>query len=126
MTFPDGWIGESEGFELGRRAFIDAVAALASTPQSCCERYGRYNVAWEIKDDVLSGRHLTENFPSHFNDEQHRAVKALLDALEAIPAEITAFTDVGQVSLERMQHGSWESARLCAEAVLRSFGASRA
>jgi hypothetical protein len=122
MTAFDDWISEDEGFELGLRAFIDAVASLASSPQSCCKRYGYYNVAWEIKDDVGAGRYLTEHFSNRFDDEQHRAVKALLEALEAVPAEVTAFTKVDRISLEQMQHAAWEPARVCAAAILQSFG----
>ena len=96
--------------------FIEAVATLAAEPATQCKRMGEYNVAWEIKDDVLAGRYLAEW--DILRPHQREAILGLAKALDCLPA---AALDGGQgreVNLLAMRNVAWVPLRTQAAEVL--------
>jgi hypothetical protein len=73
---------------------------------------GNYNVAWELKDDLLRGAQLV-NYPSsaRLTPEQKRGILDLATALEGVPStELPAGPDPME-NLAAMSHPSWEPLR---------------
>jgi len=100
-------MSDEEVFENSYFYFVDSLQALASPPEVACERYGHFNVAWEIKDDVSRGVYLAESPVSRLSARQAAAIKELADELSRLPENVIRFTKVIEKSLENMRHPAW-------------------
>lgn len=85
--------------------FIEAVATLAAEPATQCERMGDYNVAWEIKDDVLAGRYLAQW--DLLRPQQRDAILSLAKALDCLPADALDGGRGREVNLRAMRNVAW-------------------
>lgn len=104
-------ISDVEAFENAYGTFIFCLGALAGSPEEACEKYGNYNVAWEIQDDVASGVYLAKNLAHRLSLDQVAAIQALANALKSLPKDAIGFTKVIEESLENMRHPAWEKVR---------------
>lgn len=114
-------ISNEESFENSYRVFISCLGALASSHEVACEKYGNYNVAWEIKNDVSAGVHLANN-PAHRLTERHISeIQKLAGMLNSLPESAIKFTNIVEESLVNMRHPAWEPARKMAGQLLESL-----
>lgn len=105
-------IRERGEFENSYYYFVRALQVLAQDAPTQCETMGNYNVAWELKDDLLRGAHLLNYASSgRLTLEQKRGILDLVAALEGVPsAELPAGPDPKD-NLAAMNHPSWEPLR---------------
>jgi hypothetical protein len=109
---------ESE-FHSGYRVFLQSVEMLSTSPEEQCELMGDYNVAWELKDDVLRGKYFVGR--GYLTDEQEAWVCALVGALEAVPAQVLPSGAGRETNLRAMQHSSWVPLRVIAHHALKAL-----
>jgi hypothetical protein len=109
---------ESE-FHSGYRVFVQAVAMLASSAEEQCVSMGDYNVAWELKDDVCSGKYMVGL--GYLSPEQETWVLALVGALDAVPAQVLPAGAGRETNLLAMQHPSWVPLRVIAAHTLEAL-----
>jgi hypothetical protein len=114
-------ITNEEFFENSFHAYIFCLGALASGPEEACERYGNYNVSWEIKYDVSAGVYLANNPAHRLTEQQVSEIKKLADVLDSLPASVLKFTNIGDKSLENMRHPAWEPPRMMAGQLMQSL-----
>lgn len=98
-------------YEMSLDVFLQALAVLAEPPEQACKTYGFYNVAWELKEDLLSAEYLLGSQYAYFSPEQREQISALLHDLHQLPDAATSFTRTAQESVENMLHDAWESPR---------------
>lgn len=116
-------IRERGEFESCYYHFIEALQVLAQDAPTQCETMGNYNVAWELKDDLLRGTHLL-NYPSsaRLTSEQSSAIRALAAALEGVPSTNLPAGADPKDNLAAMNHPSWEPLRKRAAQLLVLLG----
>jgi hypothetical protein len=113
-------IRERDEFENSYYYFVQALQVLAQDALTQCEAMGNYNVAWELKDNLLRGAYLL-NYPSSARliDEQRRGILDLMAGLESVPStELPAGPNL-QDNLAAMNHASWEPLRKQAAQLLK-------
>jgi hypothetical protein len=102
--------------------YVNALRALASPPEVACSLHGHFNVAYELWYEVRGGVSLAEN-PKHRLSPAHIALMSeLAAALEQLPPEAIAFTDIAQESVRRLKHPSWARPRSMAARLLLQLG----
>ncbi len=114
-------IENEESFESDYRLFIFCLDALASSPLSACDKYGNYNVAYELQLDVSSGTYLS-NHPSHrLSQEQILKIQELSTILLSLPDDAVVFSNTIEESIQNMEHPSWEPIRALAVKLLENL-----
>ena len=120
MDAPDSELEDL--WENGYFHYIRSLRTLASSPEEACALYGHFNVAYELWYEVRGGVYLAES-PKHRLSPTHVAlIKELAAALEQLPPEAIAFTDIAQESLRRLKHPSWARPRSMAGRLLLQLG----
>lgn len=114
-------ITDKEAFETEYQVFKNAISILSEPAEKQCEIMGNYNVACELKDDVLAGLFLLKNPASHLTYEQQYSIKQLIDELNKIPEDALSFTDIIEECHVAMRHSCWEPLRKHAIILLRSL-----
>ncbi len=102
-------IEEADAFHNAFRTYFMAVETLAADPDVQCEQLGDFNVAWELKADIQSGRYLLKR--GHLSAEEEQLVESLAAALEEVNT-LALPAGAGRESNRRaMSHPSWEPSR---------------
>jgi hypothetical protein len=103
-----------EVFFVGFRVFQMSVEFAALPPVEQCQAMGSFNTAWELREDLLDGKHLLGQ--GRLTSEQEASIRALLAVVEQVQSL------PGGVGLEQnlsaMQHPSWEPVRTAAARTL--------
>jgi hypothetical protein len=102
--------------------YIRSLRALASSPEEACSLYDHFNVAYELWYEVRGGVHLVESPKHRLSPEHGTLISELAAALEQLPPEAIAHTDVAQESLSRLKHPSWGRPRGLAARLLLQLG----
>lgn len=107
-----------EAFEQSYRNFIGALEILAKGPEEQCAIMGFYNVAWELRDDILVGKFLLAISHRYLSTSQQSAIANLLAQVEALPE--TMFCEVTSEieNLNSMRVALWEPLRSKANELL--------
>jgi hypothetical protein len=79
-----------------------------------CESEGDFNVAQELKYEILSGRYIIGK--GKLNETEETAVRALASAIDAVPGSALTFAEGHAANVRNMMHPAWTSIR--AQAVL--------
>jgi hypothetical protein len=119
MPTDDQLLSDEEEFHSSYRVFLMSLKYLALPPDEQCAAMGDYNVAWELKDDVLRGRFLIDR--GYLSVEQEAWVGALAGALEGVPAQTLPAGAGRDTNLAAMQHPSWTPLRSIAKQVLKAL-----
>lgn len=117
-------ITDEEEFHSSFRVFLNAVEMLAASPEEQCQLMGNYNVAWELKEDVSTGKYLVGR--GFLSEEQESWVSALVAACGAVNTQVLPAGSGLEVNLLAMRHPGWEPLRFLANEVvirLASFSA---
>jgi hypothetical protein len=109
-------------WENGYFHYVGSLRALASSPEEACALYGHFNVAYELWYEVRGGVHLAENPKHRFSPTHVTLIGELAAALEQLPAEAIAYTDIAQESVQRLKHPSWSRPRSMAARLLLQLG----
>jgi hypothetical protein len=109
-------ISDEEAFRNGFHYFVEALRVLAAPPVQQCEAVGDYNVAWELKDDVLDGRYLLGR--GFLSDSQEVAVSHLLQILEPIDVSRLPSGAGREQNLKAMCDPCWRPVRELASRVI--------
>lgn len=118
LTPADIRTDESE-FHSGYCIFVQALEMLALPANAQCAAMGDYNVAWELKEDVQTGKYMVGQ--GYLSPEQECWVLALAGALEAVPAQILPAGAGRETNLVAMQHPSWIPLRAIAALALQAL-----
>ncbi|SFU47955.1 hypothetical protein SAMN04489707_1005121 [Paenacidovorax caeni] len=110
-------IEEDSALQSSMRVFIDAVEMLAMPAAEQCQAMGDYNVAWELKDDVVAGRYLLGR--GCFTAEQEAWIRALIAALAAVDVQSLPAGPGRAANLAALDQACWEPMRFLAREVVR-------
>ena len=96
--------------------FIQALWILAMDPEPQCEAQGNFNVAQELKNEILSGRYLIGK--GKLNDSQETALATLASAIAAVPDSALTFATGHAPNVRNMVHPVWSPIRAQANSLL--------
>jgi hypothetical protein len=113
---PSEVLSEEDSIRNSCHYFIEAVRVLALAPDKQCEKYGNFNVAWELKDDVLAGRYLLGR--KFLSPSQEAVIARILDALDAVDVRSLPGGVGREQNRKAMANPSWEPARELARRAL--------
>ena len=102
-------IEEADAFHNAFRTYFMAVETLAAEPEDQCEQLGDYNVAWELKSDVQSGRYLLKR--GHLSAEEEQLIESLAFVLEEVNTQALPAGAGREPNLRAMSHPSWAPSR---------------
>jgi hypothetical protein len=120
-------IPEKEVFANTYHYFIRALKVLAADADAQCKAMGNYNVACEIKDDVIRGAPLLGLSEAQgLTSRERSGIRDLVTALEEIPASLLVSTTSEAESRKAMSHPSWIPLRVRASELLSLLAATRA
>jgi len=111
-------LSHEEAWELGWGAFVQALEVLAEDASEQCRLMGNFNVAWELKHDVLAGESLLNDPLSRANSDQRHSLEELFRELRELPGDAVNQPNTVAGNLKAMSHPSWASARSRAKAAL--------
>jgi len=109
---------ERETFEQSYRNFIDALEVLAKNPEEQCNIMGWYNVAWELKDDISTGRFLLKVSRGYLSDSEQNSISNLLTEIEKLPKEIFHESKTEKENLKSMRNTHWVAVRILANELI--------
>ncbi|WP_425258471.1 hypothetical protein ACPOLB_23495 [Rubrivivax sp. RP6-9] len=110
---------DEDEFHSSLRIYLNALEMLASSPEEQCRLMGDYNVAWELKEDVQSGKYLVGR--GYLEESEEQWIKALCGALEGVNAQVLPSGAGREVNLQAMSLPVWQPARFLAAEVLRQL-----
>ena len=96
--------------------FVQALRILAMDPEPQCEAQGNYNVAFELKDEILSGRYLIGK--GRLNDLEERVIVALASDITGVPDSALTFANGHTPNVRNMMHPAWAPIRAQAASLL--------
>jgi hypothetical protein len=94
--------------------FARALRSLAMDADPQCESAGDFNVAQELKYEILSGRYVIGK--GKLNETEETAITALASAIDAVPGSALTFAEGHAANVRNMMHPAWTPIR--ARAVL--------
>ena len=94
--------------------FSRALRSLAMEADQQCETQGDFNVAQELKYEILSGRYVIGK--GKLDEVDETAIAALASAIAAVPDSALTFAEGHAANVRNMQHPAWTPIR--ARAVL--------
>ncbi len=106
-----------EVFFVGFRVFHMSVEFAALPPEEQCQALGCFNVAWELRKDLLDGSYLLGQ--GLLTSEQEASIEMLLAVVG--PAQSLPGGAGIEPNLAAMQHPSWEPVRSAAAETLRQL-----
>lgn len=117
-----------DAFDNGLHYLRKALENLAKPPSEQCDVMGDYNVAWELRDDVLSHIRLLEVTDCQLNEEQGQGIFRVGNMLRALDPKLLALANTRAANIAAMTDTSWAPIRREAAALLlllpsSSFGA---
>jgi hypothetical protein len=112
-------LSEEEVFANAYYYFVEALNVLAADADTQCKRMGKYNVAWEIKDDVSRGAGLLR-LPGarQLTNEEKDGIAGLMTELKELPASVLAAATTEAANKSAMNHPSWAPLRTRASQLL--------
>ena len=93
------------------RGFIRALETLSKEAPEQCRLMDDFNVAWELKADVVAGDYLLESSSARLTAEQQEGLRTLMGELNALPVEVMNHPNTSAGNLEAMGHPAWRSLR---------------
>ena len=108
-------ISTEEAFHNGFYYFLCAVEVLSHDPERQCAEIGDYNVAWELKNDVMAGRYLLGTGFLPANEE--RCITNLLDSLKPVSVNEMPSGDGRGPNMQAMSNPVWVPLRTQARRV---------
>ncbi|MGA2187851.1 MAG: hypothetical protein ABSH33_04940 [Steroidobacteraceae bacterium] len=96
--------------------FIKALTTLAMDAESQCDAEGNFNVAQELKHEILSGRYVIGK--GKLNDSEETAIAAVTSAIETIPDLALMFAEGHAPNVRNMTHPAWTPIRAAASSLL--------
>ena len=89
--------------------FIQALRILAMDPEPQCEAERNFNVAQELKNEILSGRYVIGK--GRLNEPQETAIATLASAIAAAPDSALTFANGHAPNVRNMMHPAWTPIR---------------
>lgn len=112
-------LSENEEYANAYHHFHKALAILASDAETQCEIMGNFNVAWEIKDDILRGIRVILDLPGgQLSEDQKEALSRLMAAVSAVPANVVNVPNVKEAHKAAMNDPCWIPIRVYAKELL--------
>jgi hypothetical protein len=96
--------------------FVQSLRILAMDPEPQCEAQGDYNVAIELKDEILSGRYVIGK--GKLKESEETAIAALASAVAAVPDSALTFANGHAPNVRNMMHSAWTPIRRQATSLL--------
>ncbi|BCI66240.1 hypothetical protein [Acetobacter aceti] len=115
MTLSD----EEESYANNYLYFNNSLDTLEQDAIEQCRRQQYYNVAWDLKDDLLSSGYDTlSTGEKYLTLYQKCCIKMLLQNIENIPDEIINVTNIRENHLKTMSDPVWTPLRIEARKLL--------
>ena len=115
----DKVLPEKEAFANAYYYFVRALDVLAADAATQCERMGNFNVAWEIRNDVVSGAYVI-NMPNNgLAPEEKNEITEMVASLNGLPSSLFVATDTKADNMVAMEHPAWIPIRAAASDLLR-------
>jgi len=104
--------------------FQRSLAILSQDAEEQCLAMGNFNVAWEIKDDVISnGYAVLSTMSTQLSDQQQKQVKQLLENASAIPDYVVNVPNTKEGHLKAMTDPHWTPLRAQAKQLIAVLSA---
>lgn len=100
-------MSDEEVFEQSYWNFFDALELMAEEAETQCKIMNYYNVAWELKDDIIIGYCLLKIASGKLSDVQQSAIRKFLVEVEKLPGHLFIATTTERDNLNAMSHSSW-------------------
>jgi len=112
-------LSEKEAFANAYYYFVRALEVLAADAATQCDSMGNFNVAWEIKDDVVRGAGVI-NMPNNgLSLEEKGAIAGIVAALNKLPSSVFVTATTRTDNMIAMKHPDWITIRNAASNLLR-------
>ncbi|RBP15892.1 hypothetical protein DFR50_107162 [Roseiarcus fermentans] len=99
--------------------FYNSLLILSEDSEAQCQVMGFYNVAWEIRDDMLnSGYTVLNTSPLQLSDDQKNCIRRLLERVADIPKSIFNVLNSKDAQLRAMNDPAWVPLREEAKQVI--------
>ena len=112
-------LSEDERFELSLLTFQKALKLLQLTPKKQCEVFENYNVAWELKDELETGKYLLDISEGKLNRDQQEIIKVFLDRLNRLPENLTKEALTFDENIAVMNDPFWSDLKSTAAEILK-------
>lgn len=96
--------------------FARALRSLAMDAGPQCESEGDFNVAQELKYEILCGRYVIGK--GKLNEAEETAIAVLAAAIAAVPDSALTFADGHAANVRNMMHPAWTPIRSQAASLL--------
>ena len=96
--------------------FAHALRHLAMDAHPQCESEGNFNVAQELKYEILSGRYVIGK--GKLNETEETAIAALTSAVATVPESALTFAEGRAANVRNMMHPAWTPIRAQAALLL--------
>jgi hypothetical protein len=96
--------------------FIKALEILAMDAKRQCEAEGNFNVAQELKYEILSGRYVIGK--GKLSESEETAIAALASAIASVPDSALKFAEGHAPNVRNMMHPAWTPIRARAASLL--------
>ena len=85
-------------------------------PEPQCEAEGNFNVAQELKNEILSGRYVIGK--GKLSESEETAIATLASAVAAVPDSALTFANGYAPNVRNMTHPAWPPIRAQAASIL--------
>jgi hypothetical protein len=96
--------------------FIRALRILAMDAESQCDAERNFNVAQELKYEILSGRYVIGK--GKLNESEETAIASVTSAIDTIPDSALTFAEGHAPNVGNMTHPAWTPIRAGAASLL--------
>lgn len=109
-----------ESFEYSLHNFLQWLEIMTLQPAEACEKWGNYNVAWELVTDLkIDGGHILDMACSYLSEDQKLKVAGFLEELASIPQQVLVGATSVAANQEAMAHSCWVPFRVSAQELLQ-------
>jgi hypothetical protein len=92
--------------------FLKSLKILALDALDQCEEMGYFNVAWELREDMLrNGQAILNSSEGDLSDDERSDISSLLENLKEAPHEVVSVDNLRESHLASMSNPYWAPLR---------------
>lgn len=115
----DKVLSDKDAFANAYYYFVQALEVLAADASTQCDRMGNFNVAWEIKDDVVRGASVMYMPNNDLASVEKNEIANMVATLDNVPVSLLVATTTRAANMAAMKHPVWIPIRAAALKLLR-------
>lgn len=102
--------------------FQDSLVVLGKDAEAQCQSMNYFNVAWEIKDEIISNGYAVLNTAdTQLSEQQKDRIKRLLENVANIPDSVINVPNSKEAHLRAMNNPCWVPLRLQAKQLVSAL-----